>query len=124
MKIITGSSKVVQGTGETQSATVPYEFGVKGSEQKRVRDRSIVQGTVLLQQPPCSHDCCWHSWEECNPDASNNDRVRTLVARDVGALPYRLRQHLPGGDIQPVRLYLFAPMQLSETRARRMAGND
>ena len=47
MKIITGSSKVVQGTGETQSATVPYEFGVKGSEQKRVRDRSIVQGTVL-----------------------------------------------------------------------------
>ena len=24
-----------------------YEFGVKGSEQKRVRDRSIVQGTVL-----------------------------------------------------------------------------
>ena len=46
MKIITGSSKVVQGTGETQSATVSYEFGVKGSEQKRVRDRSIVQGTV------------------------------------------------------------------------------
>ena len=25
----------------------PCEFGVKGSEQKRVRDRSIVQGTVL-----------------------------------------------------------------------------
>ena len=47
MKIITGSSKAVQGTGETQSATVSYEFGVKGSEQKRVRDRSIVQGTVL-----------------------------------------------------------------------------
>ena len=46
MKIITGSSKVVQGTGDTKSATVSYEFGVKGSEQKRVRDRSIVQGTV------------------------------------------------------------------------------
>ena len=36
---------MVQGTEET--ATVSYECGVKGSEQKRVRDRSIVQGTVL-----------------------------------------------------------------------------
>ena len=51
MKIITGSSKVVQGTGETQSATVSYEFGVKGSEQKRVRDRSIVQGTAPEVDP-------------------------------------------------------------------------
>ena len=47
MKIITGSSKVVQGTGDTKSATVSYEFGVKGSEQKRVCDGYIGQGTVL-----------------------------------------------------------------------------
>ena len=51
MKIITGSSKVVQGTGDTKSATVSYEFGVKGSEQKRVRDRSIGQGTVPAFRP-------------------------------------------------------------------------
>ena len=46
MKIITGSSKVVQGTGETQMLLFSYEFGVEGSEQERVRDRSIVQGAV------------------------------------------------------------------------------
>ena len=51
MKIITRSSKVIQGTGEAQSATVSYDFGVKGSEQKRVCDRSIVLGTVRDVRP-------------------------------------------------------------------------
>ena len=60
MKIITGSSKVVQGTGDTQSDTVSYEFGVKGSEQKRVRDRSIGQGTahgLLTRIERITHPC-------------------------------------------------------------------
>ena len=41
MNIITGASKVVQGAGQTQIATVLLEFGANGSEQKQERERSI-----------------------------------------------------------------------------------
>ena len=42
MNIITGASKVVQGAGQTQIATVLLEFGDDdGSEQKQERERSI-----------------------------------------------------------------------------------
>ena len=46
MKIITGSSKVVQGTGETQVATVLL-IGAEGSKEKQMRERLIIQGVVL-----------------------------------------------------------------------------
>ena len=27
---------------------------------------------LLVHEIPCPHDSRWHSWEECNPDASSN----------------------------------------------------
>ena len=49
MKIIMGSSKVVQRAGQTQVATVLQQFGAEGSKEKQMRERLIIQGVV--QEP-------------------------------------------------------------------------
>ena len=42
----------------------------------------------------CSHDCCWHSLEKCNPDASNNRAThQQLHRRCDGEVPNDTARH-------------------------------